>query len=112
MYFLLKTLLSALVIASASEASRRSTLLGALLVSLPLTSILAFCWVYYEQRDAQQIIALSYDVAWLVLPSLLFFIALPLLLRVNLPFIPAMLLSCGIMAGGYWLSVMLKKAWM
>lgn len=112
MYFLLKTLLSALVVAAASEISRRSTLLGAVLVSLPLTSLLAFGWVYYENRDPQQIITLSYDVAWLVLPSLIFFLVLPLLLKANIPFILAILMSCMAMAGGYWLGVVLKRVWM
>jgi len=39
--FLLKTLISALLIAGASETAKRSPSLGAVIVSLPLTSILA-----------------------------------------------------------------------
>ena len=37
MYLLLKALLSGLVIAVAIELARRSTVLGAVLISLPLT---------------------------------------------------------------------------
>ena len=66
------TLLTALIVAAVSELSRRFTLLSAMLIALPLTSILAFRWIYYESKDTQKIIEMSYSVFWLVIPSLLF----------------------------------------
>lgn len=62
MYFLIKTLITALIIAATSELSRRYTLWAALLASLPLTSILAFLWVYWDTKDTGKIIELSYSV--------------------------------------------------
>ena len=47
MIFLIKTILSALVIAGVSELAKKYSLLAALLASLPLTSILAFVWLYW-----------------------------------------------------------------
>ena len=46
MYIVFKALLSGVIIALASEIARRSSLLGAVLISLPLTSILALIWAY------------------------------------------------------------------
>jgi hypothetical protein len=86
-------LVSAVLIAAISEVARRSSLLGAVLASIPLVSVLAMLWLYYDTRDSRQVAQLSYGVFWMVLPSLVLFILLPLLLRWQLAFIPALLLS-------------------
>lgn len=109
MYFLAKTLITALIVAGVSELVRRYSLLAAALASLPLTSILAFIWVYYESRDAQKVAELSWSVMWLVIPSLLFFIMLPLLIKAGFKFTPALILSCVIMSAGYGLFIYAKK---
>ena len=82
----LKFAITAAIVVAASAASRRSTLLGALLVSLPLTSILAISWLQYETRDVEQVAALTTSILWLVLPSLVFFVVLPALLRRDISF--------------------------
>lgn len=109
MQFLVKVVLSALVIAAVSELGRRFTLLGAILASLPLTSIVALTWLYLDERDAAPVIDLSVGIFWAVLPSLLFFALLPLLLRRGVPFAPAMLLSCAGMAVAYALYALLLR---
>jgi hypothetical protein len=100
-YFVIKTLITALVVAGVSELSQRYSLVAAALVSLPLTSILAFIWVYHDTKDVQKIIELSYSIFWLVLPSLIFFILLPLFLKEGMKFFPALALASFCMAGGY-----------
>ncbi len=109
MYFLIKTLITALIIAAVSELSRRHTLWAALLVSLPLTSILAFIWVYWDTKDTSKIIELSYSVFWLVLPSLAFFLILPFLLKQGVAFPLAMALSAGVMAALYGAGIWIYK---
>lgn len=109
MYFLTKTLITALIVAGISELARRYSLLAAALASLPLTSILAFIWVYYESKDVQKVAELSWSVMWLVIPSLLFFIMFPLLIKYGLKFTPALILSCVIMSAGYGLFIYAKK---
>ena len=107
MYFLIKILITALIVAAVSELARRYTLWAALLVSLPLTSILAFIWVYWDTRDTSKIIELSYSVFWLVLPSLAFFLILPLLLKHGLGFPVAMggaiMVTAALYGVGVWL---------
>ncbi len=51
MPFALKVLVAALLIAGASELAKRSTVAGALLASLPLTSVLAMAWLFAQTRD-------------------------------------------------------------
>lgn len=81
MQFLLRTLITAAIVAGVSLLARRSVALAAVLASLPLTSLLAIIWLYQDTHDTGQVSELSWGIFWAVLPSLLFFVALPLLLR-------------------------------
>jgi len=103
-YLLLKALLSGAVIAAASEIARRSSLLAAVLISLPLTSILAAIWLYRDTRDTGEVAALSWSILWVIVPSLVFFVVLPLALR-SFGFWPSLALACAATAAGYaaWL---------
>ena len=109
MPFLLKVVVSALIIAAVSELGKRFTLMGAILASLPLTSILALTWLYVDTRQTELVIDLSVGIFWAVLPSLLFFVVLPLLLWRGVAFAPALLVSCVVMALGYGLYTLLLR---
>lgn len=80
-YYALKVIISALLVVAISEIAKRSTGFAALVASLPLTSLLAFVWLHMEASPSDQIADLSSQIFWLVLPSLLLFLLLPLLLR-------------------------------
>lgn len=114
MYAVIKILITAAIIAAVSELAKRSTVAAAILLSLPLTSVLAFSWIYWESRDAGKIAAMSYEVLWFVVPSLVFFLALPGLLRLGVRFLPAMILSSLLVAVlyavGMWLLRLVKDA--
>jgi len=100
-HFWIKTLVSALLIAGISELGKRSLWMAGILASLPLTSLLAFVWLYRETRDVNSISQLSISIFWLVIPSLLLFVALPLLLKRQMPFYPALLMACVLTALAY-----------
>ena len=100
--FGLKVAVTALVVAGVSELGKKSSLAGAILASLPLTSILAMLWLYLDTRDPTRVAGLSRAIFWAVLPSLFFFILLPFLLERRLGFGWSMLVSCAGMAGAYW----------
>lgn len=109
MYFLIKTLITALIIAAISELARRYTLWAALLASLPLTSILAFIWVYWDTKDTSKVIELSYSVFWLVFPSLAFFLILPFLLKQGMTFPLAMVGAIAATAAFYGVGIWIYK---
>ena len=50
-YFFVKTIFTALIIVIVSEIAKKSTFLGALIISVPLTSLLAFIWLYFDTKD-------------------------------------------------------------
>ena len=85
-YYIIKTLLTALIIVVVSEIAKKSSLLAAIIISIPLTSLLAFIWLYWDTRDAQKIIDLSYNTIIMVIPSFVFFIILPLMLKLKQSF--------------------------
>ena len=109
MHFLVKVLISAVIIAAVSEVARRSTWIGALIASLPLTSLLALVWLYQDTRDTERVAQLSSDILWLVLPSLLMFVALPLLLRRGVSFYPALSLSAACTIAGYFVMFLVMQ---
>lgn len=106
-YFFFKTFVTALIIAGISELSRRFSLMAALLASLPLTTLLAFIWIYLDTGDTKKIASMSYDIFWLVIPSLSFFLVLPFLLDHSVPFWAALLIASVVTiacyGAGFWL---------
>lgn len=101
MSFALKIAVSALVLAGASELAKRSTTAGAILISLPLSSLLAISWLHIEARDPARTADFAASIFWAVLPSLLFFALLPALLRRGWGYWSALAASCAAMAAGY-----------
>jgi hypothetical protein len=101
LYYALKVALSALLIVAISEIAKRSTGLAALLAALPLTSLLAFIWLHVEGAPPEKIADLSSQIFWLVLPSLLLFLLLPLLLKQGLGFWLSLGISAATTAGCY-----------
>ncbi|PPC99329.1 MAG: hypothetical protein CTY31_10205 [Hyphomicrobium sp.] len=100
-YLALKVLITALLVVAISEISKRSTAFGAIVASLPLTSLLAFIWLYTESGDSAKIAHLSTSIFWYVLPSLVLFLALPALLAVGINFWPSLLLASAMTFAAY-----------
>lgn len=86
MDYAIKVLLSALLIVAASEAGKRSTLLGAALAALPLTSLFAMLWLYRDTGDAQKVADMASGILWFVLPSFALFLLTPWLIRQGVGF--------------------------
>lgn len=101
MYIFLKVLITAFVVVGISEIGKRFSFAAGILASLPLTSILAFVWLYQDTKNTAEIIDLSYVIFWMVIPSLFFFLALPFLLKTGWKFYPALLTSSLLMFGVY-----------
>ena len=99
-FYLVKLLVSAALIVLISEISKRTGYLGGLIASLPLVSLLAIGWMWFETHDAAKIADFSRGVFWFVLPSLLFFVLLPWLLP-KIGFYAALATACIATAAGY-----------
>lgn len=100
--YAIKVLVTAIVVVAVSELGKRSSFWGAVLASLPLTSLLAFVWLYRGTGDTEAIASLSHAIFWLVLASLPMFLVLPALLRNGVWFWPALGASCLVTVGLYF----------
>jgi len=107
-YYLIKLAISATLIVLISETSKRFSWLGGLLASLPLVSILSLIWLYVDTEDSEKVAALSTSIFWLVLPSLTFFLALPLLLK-KWSFVPSLLVAMVIMIVAYGIMMLVLR---
>jgi hypothetical protein len=103
--YVVKIAVTSAIIVAVSEIAKRNSFWAAILASLPLTSLLAFIWMYVETGDTKQIAVLSHGIFWLVLPSLVLFLLLPVLLRTELNFWLSLALSCIATAFAYYLMV-------
>jgi hypothetical protein len=97
-FALIKTLITAAIIAMISEIAKRSPAFAALIASLPLISVLGMLWIYQESSDVERIASQSEATFWLVLPSLPMFLLLPVMLRHGMGFYFALGLNCALTA--------------
>ena len=86
LYLMIKAAISGVVIAVASEIARRSPALGALIVSLPLVSVLTIIWLWRDTGDHLRVADHVQATFWLVLPTLPMFLLMPMLIRAGVPF--------------------------
>jgi uncharacterized membrane protein (GlpM family) len=97
----IKVAITAILIVAISEVGKRSSFFGAILASIPLTSLLALTWLYLDSKDLAKPAQMSMDIFWAVIPSLVFFPAFTWLLRSNLGFPVSMLFAIAVTAVAY-----------
>jgi len=96
LYLAVKAALSGLIIAIVSEVARRSPGWGALIVSLPLVSILGMLWLWRDTHDPVRMAAHAQATFWFVLPTLPMFLLIPALLRQGVSFWLALAAGCAL----------------
>ncbi len=96
MFFILKTVLSGLLIALISTIARRYPALGALVASLPLISVFGMIWLWQETHDPVKMEAHVSATFFYVIPSLPMFLLIPWMMRQNIPFWTALLIGCAV----------------
>ena len=104
-WYIIKLIITAVLVVAISEISRRSSLVGAILASIPLVSVLAMLWLYIDTSDVGKISSLATGIFWLVIPSLALFVSLPLLLKQGINFYLSMGISIVITIICYFLMI-------
>ncbi|MDP1561076.1 MAG: hypothetical protein Q8M16_06740 [Pirellulaceae bacterium] len=104
-WFVVKLIISAILIAVVSEIATRMPRLGALLLTLPLISIITFIMTWYKSHNMVAISKLATETLILVPLGLPFFVPLALSSRTGLTFWPSFLLGFFLAAVtiGLWL---------
>ena len=108
-YYLIKLVLSAGVIVVVTEIAKRNNAAASIIHSLPLTSLLAFIWLYTETKDSALIGRHAFGTFWFVLPTLPMFVLMPFLIRKLGGFWPALITGIILTVALYALTMRLLK---
>jgi F0F1-type ATP synthase assembly protein I len=85
-WYIIKIAITALIIVVVSEISKKLPLLGSLIASLPLVSVLGMVWIFQETKDTQKLITHAEGTFWYVLPSLPMFLLMPWMMKKGVSF--------------------------
>lgn len=107
---IIKALISGAVIVAVSELAKKNNLLASIIHSLPLTSLLAFLWLYSGTKDAELIGRHAYGTFWFVLPTLPMFLLMPWFIQKLGGFWPAFGAGIALTIGLYFLTMRLLDA--
>ncbi|MFC3151634.1 DUF3147 family protein [Litoribrevibacter euphylliae] len=108
-FYVQKLIITTVMVVLISEIAKRYSMIGAILASLPIVSILAIIWLYHETHDLNRISAFSSNIFWLVIPSLVFFVALPWLIQLKWGFYPALFGAGFLTVICYFLAIIVLK---
>jgi hypothetical protein len=92
--FLIRALLSGLIVALISIVARKSPNLGGLIASIPLVSTLGMVWLWRDTQDAKLVADYVQSAFWYFLPSMPMFLVIPALLRGGVNFWVALAAGC------------------
>lgn len=101
MLVVVKILTSAVLIYVVNEIviGKGKSLLGSLIASLPLVSLLTFFWIWFDLRGkeseaVEKLASHSAGVFWFVIPSLPMFLLFAWMLRKGMGFWPSLATGC------------------
>lgn len=97
LFFVIKIIFSALIIAGISEIAKKSTAIGGLLAAMPITTLLSMLWIYYGNKDIHLISNFLLSVVIGTIISFVFFIAAIFFIKKGLNFYLTMLLSTAVL---------------
>jgi len=102
-----RAIIAGLVVASVSEISNRYPRLGALLLTLPIVSIVAFVAVWQKNQNIKAISTLARETLILVPLGLPFFVPMAAAQKLGLSFWPAFVLGFILASAtiGLWLAI-------
>ena len=112
---LVKILLTAVIILVVTKLQLVSDKLSALLIALPLTSILAMIWMRHEVKVAEQATRIesianhAYYTFWFVLPTMPMFLVIPWMLRKGYGFYFTLGANALLTTALFWLLVVTLK---
>lgn len=115
LFDVVKILLTAVIIVLVTKLQLLSDRLSALLIALPLTSILAMIWMRHESKIPDEVARVSsianhaFYTFWFVLPTLPMFLVIPWMLNRGHGFYFTLLINAAMTIALFWLLVVTLK---
>lgn len=112
MNVIVKYLVTAAVVVAVSEIAKRSDRLGALVAALPMVTVLAMTWMFFElkgQEQTEKIANHAYYTFWYVIPTMPMFLLMPWMLRKGTHYGLTLLAGCVLTAVLFVLTAWVMK---
>jgi len=107
---IIKYLITAVVVVAISEIAKRSDKIGALIAALPMVTVLAMTWMFFELKGEEQtekIANHAWYTFWYVIPTMPMFLLMPWMLRRGIHYgwtlLAACLLTAALFVATAWL---------
>ncbi|MEL1224289.1 MAG: DUF3147 family protein [Candidatus Neomarinimicrobiota bacterium] len=108
-HYFVKVFISSGIILLVSEIAKKDNLIGGLIASIPLVSVLSLIWLYVDTNDIDKVKALANGILWMVVPSMSLFIVLPILINYGIKFYFSLTISVLVTMVCYLLTISLMN---
>ena len=109
MFFIFKIIFSGVIIAFCSWLAGKKPALAGFIIALPIMSMLAIPFTYYQYKDMNKINEFAYSIIVAVPLSLTFFIPFALNRWLKMNFILTYTIAIVVLAGGYLIHAAILK---
>ena len=92
-HYFIKVFISSAIIVLVSEVAKKDNIIGGLIASIPIVSVLSIIWLYIDTNDIDKVKALANGILWMIFPSISFFIVLPILINCGIKFYLSLTIS-------------------
>ena len=92
-HYFIKVFISSAIIVLVSEIAKKDNIIGGLIASIPIVSVLSIIWLYIDTNDIDKVKALANGILWMVVPSMSLFIVLPILINCGIKFYLSLTIS-------------------
>ena len=104
-HYFIKVFISSAIIVLVSEIAKKDNIIGGLIASIPIVSVLSMIWLYIDTNDIDKVKALANGILWMIFPSMSFFIVLPILINCGIKFYLSLTISILITMVCYLLTI-------
>ena len=92
-HYFIKVFISSAIIVLVSEIAKKDNIIGGLIASIPIVSVLSMIWLYIDTNNIDKVKALANGVLWMIFPSMSLFIILPILINCGIKFYLSLTIS-------------------
>ena len=92
-HYFIKVFISSAIVVFVSEIAKKDNIIGGLIASIPIVSVLSMIWLYIDTNNIDKVKALANGVLWMIFPSMSLFIILPILINCGIKFYLSLTIS-------------------
>ncbi len=92
-HYFIKVFISSAIIVLVSEIAKKDNIIGGLIASIPIVSVLSMILLYIDTNNIDKVKALANGILWMIFPSMSLFIILPILINCGIKFYLSLTIS-------------------